>query len=383
MCLCLCLCMCLCMCMCLCLCLCMTRQFQIFETNFFPFSFMPDSAVMLIVSENHDLGGLESRVDTLGRFLGHELVTTKPFKEPPREATCYMQLYCSCLVLDPSCSKARFVSLLYEPLQGNKFMKLRSDRCNHHLKAWSLESMCLVLPQWPFLGLQKKVSKELAVPNAAVEEDFWADVDDAEYCIDSDPEAPAPDTVEATAVEADANPKPAEPTAAVAVPATEAVATTGPAAEAEAAQEEADPEADPEAVPATEAEAPQEEADPEAVATAGPAAAESVPATEAEAPHEEHMPDADPEAVATAEPTAAEAVPATEAEAPQEEHMPDADPEPEAVTAPEAVADEPTAEAVRGKLDADDEAMPDADAADSGMQFHLSQADWDEAVRTE
>ena len=57
-----------------------------------------------------------------------QLVTTKPFKEPPREATCYMQLYCSCLVLDPSCSKARFVSLLYEPLQGNKFMKLRSDR---------------------------------------------------------------------------------------------------------------------------------------------------------------------------------------------------------------------------------------------------------------
>ena len=32
-------------------------------------------------------------------------------------------------------------------------------RCNHHLQAWSLASMRSVLPQWPLLGLQKKVSQ--------------------------------------------------------------------------------------------------------------------------------------------------------------------------------------------------------------------------------
>lgn len=56
-----------------CLCTCRTRQFQILETKFFPFKFMPNSAVMLVVSEKHDLGGLESRVETLGSFLGHEV----------------------------------------------------------------------------------------------------------------------------------------------------------------------------------------------------------------------------------------------------------------------------------------------------------------------
>ena len=55
-----------------------------------------------------------------------QLVTTRPILEPPEDATCYMQLFSSCLVLKNESCEVK--SLVYEPLRGNKILLMDINR---------------------------------------------------------------------------------------------------------------------------------------------------------------------------------------------------------------------------------------------------------------